>query len=186
MPLNHTSQYAELTDNQFLLIGKLAVEFSSIEFLLSVVLSRLLITPSFLSRTYTERMNVSALTEKIKNALDIHDRRYSNTIIPKDLCELIKNQLSEIEKVRLIRNKFAHYCWCRHSDEEIFGTGFLGKQAKFDKHNKHNEDAIVISNIEIENLYKTSYKIVGELDKIIEALPELLEDNELKNKLSYK
>lgn len=183
MPLNHTSQFAELTDNQFLLIGKLAVEFSNIEFLLSAVLSRLLITPSFLSRTYTERMNVSALTEKIKNALDIHERRYDNTIIPIDLCELIKKQLSEIEKVRQIRNKFAHYCWCRYSDEEISGTGFLGKQAKFDK---PDEGAIVISNVRIEDIYKTSYKIVEELDKIIEALPELLEDKELKNKLNYK
>jgi hypothetical protein len=42
MPLNHTSEYAELIDEQFALIGRLVIEWSNIEFLLGVLLSRLL------------------------------------------------------------------------------------------------------------------------------------------------
>ena len=183
MPLNHTSKYAELTDNQFLLIGKLTVEFSNIEFLLSEILGRLLITPPFLSRTYTERMNVIALIEKIQNAIDIHEKRYNNSIVSKDLCNSINDILVEIGKIRLIRNKFAHYCWHRQSDEKIFGTSFL---SKLPKESKPNEGVSEITNTEIEMMYKNSYKIVEALINILEDIPELLEDKELKNKLKYK
>ena len=183
MPLNHTSKYAELTDVQFLLIGKLTVEFSIIEFLLREVLSRLLITSSFLGRTFTERMNVNVLIEKIKNALDIHKRRFGNSIVSKDLCELLKAKLGEIEEIRLIRNKFAHYCWSRQTDDEIFGTGFLSKQAKY---SKPNEGVIVITNNEIEEMYQNVFILVNDIEGILTNLPELIVDKELKSKLKYK
>ncbi len=183
MPLNHTSKYAELTDAQFILIGKLTIEFSNVEFLLSEILSRLLITPSFLSRTYTDRMNVNAIIEKIKNAIDIHSRRYGFSIVPADVCESISDIVAEIGKIRLIRNKFAHYCWCRDDDNKIFGTGFSSSHAK---HQKPDEDCLLITNPEIEEMYLTSYKIVDRLEGILMRLPELLEDKDLKSKLRYK
>ena len=150
MPLSHTSIYSELTDNQFLLIGKLTVEFSKIEFLLSQILSRLLITPSFLSRTYTERMNVNSIIEKIKNAIDIHSRRFNYQIIPENLFNSIAEKVNEANQIRINRNKFAHHCWCRVSDEKIFGTEFLSRQFKL---SKPNQGSIEISIIEIEELY---------------------------------
>ena len=101
MPLNHLSKYTELTDKQFILIGKLTIEFSNVEFLLSKILSRLLITPSFLSRTYTERMNVSSILEKIKKAINIHSNRYGHKIISKQLCE----RLTQLEKFLSTNNK---------------------------------------------------------------------------------
>ena len=52
MPLNHTSQFAELTDDQFKLIGKVFVEWVNIEIMQKLVLSRLLFSPDFISRTY--------------------------------------------------------------------------------------------------------------------------------------
>lgn len=183
MPLNHSSKYAELTKEQFLLIGKLTIEFSNIEFLLSEVLARLLITPSFLSRTYTERMSVNSIIEKIRNGIDIHSRRYEYTIISEDLCQLIKDIIESINEIRTKRNKFAHYCWSRNTDDKIFGTGFISKQPKF---SNPNEGSIVITNQELEELYEKSYKLVDELEQVLQKLPELVEDKELKNKLKYK
>jgi hypothetical protein len=52
MPLNHTSEYAELTNEQFALIGRLVIEWSNIEFLLGVLLSRLLFMPEFVGRVW--------------------------------------------------------------------------------------------------------------------------------------
>ena len=76
MPLNHTSQYAELTDDHFKAIGKIVVEWSNIEFLLSVLLSRLLVTPEFLGRSYTDHMNAVKLQEAVKEGVEIHKQRY--------------------------------------------------------------------------------------------------------------
>ena len=181
MPLNHSSQYSELTDEQFLLIGKLTLEFSNIEFLLGEVLSRLLVTPSFLGRTYLDRMNVIRIILKIRNAVDLHERRYGYSLISKDNCEEILNILKEIKDIRLLRNKFAHYCWSRWDDEKIFGTDFNGKQAD---HKKPNKDSKLIANQEIEEMYKKAYQIVDKLENVINNLPELKEE-ELKDKLDY-
>lgn len=183
MPLNHTSKHAELTDAQFLLIGKLTVEFSNIEFLLGQVLCRLLITPSFLGRTYTDRMNASALIEKIKNAIDIHRRRYGFSIISEELCSRVLEITSKTARIRLIRNKFAHYCWCRNDDETIFGTGFSSAQIDF---KKPDNDCILISNSEIEEMYQAAYKIVELLEDTLKKLPELLENGDLGSKLKFK
>lgn len=183
MPLNHTSKYSELTDTQFLLIGKLTVEFSNIEFLLGQILGRLLFTPSFLSLTYTDRMNVNSLLEKIKNAIDIHWRRYGYSFISQELCGELTSILKEIESIRIVRNKFAHYCWCRQSNDKIFGTCFASSQPKL---SNPNEGVIEITNSEIEEMYRSSYAIVDKLDGILSKLPELKEDSKLKDKLSYK
>jgi hypothetical protein len=61
MPLNHTSEYAELTNEQFALIGRLVIEWSNIEFLLGVLLSRLLFTPEFVGRVYSDEMSATRM-----------------------------------------------------------------------------------------------------------------------------
>jgi hypothetical protein len=53
MPLNHVSTFSDLTDEQYSAIGRVVVEWSNVEYLLSVVPSRLLRTPEYLGRTYT-------------------------------------------------------------------------------------------------------------------------------------
>lgn len=68
MPTNHSSQYAELTGEHFQAIGKLTVEWSNIEYLLGELLSRILVTPAFLARTYTGHMSGAKRQEAIKEA----------------------------------------------------------------------------------------------------------------------
>jgi len=95
----------------------------------------------------------------------------------------LSDKVIEINKIRALRNKFSHYCWSRITDEKIFGTGFISKQIN---PKKPNEGSIEISNLDIEELYKKAYKVVNELEEILQKLPELIEDKELKNKLKYK
>lgn len=182
MSINHTSKYAELTDNQFLLIGKLTIEFANIEFLLGQILCKLLITPIFLGRTYTERMNITSIIEKIRNAVDIHERRYRYHIISKNDCDSILLALSKVEEIKMIRNKFAHYCWSKDTDDKIFGTAFLGKNAN---PKKPNEGTIILSNEEMIKTYESAYQVVDNLSEITYKLPQLEESLEFKNKLKY-
>ena len=79
-----------------------------------------------------------------------------------------------ITDFRIIRNKFAHFCWSRQSDEKIFGTNFSGK---IPKNNKRNKDSIVITVDELNDRYREAYNIVEELQNIIDKLPEIKEDN---------
>jgi hypothetical protein len=136
MPLNHSNKYAELTENQFIWIGKIVIEFSNIEFLLKNLLTRLLMTSGILGRTYTDNLNIARIQESIENALDIHARRFGGSIIDSNTAKEIKNLNVRINSIRGERNKFAHYCWSRWDDSAIFGAKMGGQVPKNDKPNK--------------------------------------------------
>jgi len=180
MSLNHINKSSELTDEQFLLIGKIVIEFSNIEFLLKNLLSRLLLTSDFLGRTYTDNLMAAKIQESIENALDIHLNRYHSKIISEEKNKEIKTLNSKIISIRGNRNKFAHFCWTRHDDKSIFGTRMSGKQTKY---NKNDKDSILVTNDEMKSLYQTAYNIVEELDRIILSLPYIEEEDFVKKYL---
>lgn len=72
MPLNHTSEYSQLTNAQYAELGKAVVEWANVEYLLGVLLSRLLGTPEFLARTYTASISAVRLQDAIAEAVEIH------------------------------------------------------------------------------------------------------------------
>ena len=81
MPLNHTSKFAELTDQQYMALGKAVVEWANIEHLLSILLGRLLATPDYLARTFTDPLAAFRLQEAISEAVEIHRVRYRARVI---------------------------------------------------------------------------------------------------------
>lgn len=172
MPLNHSSKYSELTSTQFEAIGRLIVEWSNIEFLLGVLLSRLLRTPEFLGRVYTNELMAVRIQSAIEKAVTIHRQRYGGHFIPEEVLNEIKEINSEVAKIRAKRNKFSHFCWCRSNDKEIFGSGLSGNVPSTKKPDK---DSIVISLSELDDMYKHSYSMVSRLSVLVEKLPEVPE-----------
>lgn len=181
MPLNHSSIYAELTDEHFKSIGKIVVEWSNIEFLLGKLLSRLLITPEFLARTYTDRMNAYSLQDAIKESVDIHHFRYQDKLISHKTLEEITDINESITRLRATRNKFAHFCWTRSNDNEIFGTNFSGG---IPNSKKHKKSYITYTIEELTDFYLKAYEIVDRLSSLIQSLPSLEEDD-INNKLKF-
>lgn len=180
MPLNHTSQYAELTDGHFKAIGKIVVEWTNIEFLLGVLLSRLLVTPEFLARSYTDHMSAVKLQESIKEGAEIHKHRYDCKLISENELEQITNINNRVTMLRSTRNKFAHFCWTRSNDEEIFGTNLSGGVPSGKKHKK---SYITFTVSELSNFHKEAYELVDELSSLVQTLPEMEEDG-LTNKVT--
>ena len=80
MPLNHSSEFSELTDQQYMVLGKAVVEWANIEQLLSILLGRLLATPDFLARTFTDPLAAFRLQEAIKEAVEIHREPYGEKV----------------------------------------------------------------------------------------------------------
>ncbi len=174
MPLNHTSQFSELTDKQFNLIGKIVVEWANVEFMQKLILSRLLFSAEFISRTYTDRMSAVRIQDAIKESVDLHRHRYCGEIISEDILSEIEKVNNEVHDARAHRNRFAHFCWTRNTDEEIFGTNF---SAGLPGSKKYRKSDIVITNKELEQLYKESYNLVDKINQLIEKLPEIEEDD---------
>mgnify|MGYP005845942389 CR=1 FL=1 len=173
MPLNHSSQYAELTDAHFQAIGKITVEWSNIEFLLGLLLSRLLVTPDFLARTYTDQMSGAKRQEAIKEASEIHRDRFSYKLISEENIKYIIDLNDQITQIRSTRNKFAHFCWSRRNDDEIFGTNLSGG---IPKGKKYRRSYISYTVTELSDFHKKSYAIVDKLLELMQSLPETEEE----------
>ena len=124
MPLNHRSIYSQLTDEHFSLIGKVVVEWSNVEFFLGSILSRLLFTPEFPGRVFSRGMGAMKLQKAIDEAVELHKLRYRTQIVSEDKLSEITSINKKLFKLRKTRNQFAHFCWARSSDDEIFGIGF--------------------------------------------------------------
>jgi hypothetical protein len=173
MPLNHTSQYAELTDEHFTAIGKIVVEWSNIEFLLGVLLSRLLVTPEFLARSYTDHMSAVKLQNAIKESVEIHKQRYGYKLVEESELDQILSLNNRVTTLRSTRNKFAHFCWSRSTDDEIFGTNLSGGVPS---NKKHKKSYITFTVAELSSFHKEAYKLVDELSSLVQSLPAMEED----------
>lgn len=174
MPLNHTSRYSELTAEQFEILGRIFVEWSNIEFLLGVLLSRLLFTPEFLGRVYSDEISVSRIQSAIKKAMEIHERRYGYAIVQRDVLNEILGIAKEVETLRGLRNRFAHFCWCRMNDNEIFGSGLSGS---IPSQKRINKDYMTMTVTNLRTAYRTAYGLVDRLTAVIRRLPEMDEEN---------
>jgi hypothetical protein len=168
--LNH-SKYSDLTAAQFEGLGKLFVEWSNMEFLLGLLLSRLLFTPEFLGRTYSDEMNAARLESAINNALDIHKVRYHHAVVSEEQIAIIRGLLKDVSRCRTLRNKFAHFLWMRSSDDEIVGHKMSGKlPAK-----KKDRDSLQITLAELTKAHAASYSLVEKLSKIVLEIPSVAE-----------
>ena len=173
MPLNHASKYAQLTEKQFELLGRAVVEWSNVEFLLGQLLTRLLLTPEFLGRTYTDQLNAHRIEVAINNSLEVHRNRYNGQLVTEDIQIQIKDMLSSVQSTRSLRNKFSHFCWSRSSDDKIFGTRLSGETSQSPK---HDSSYLILSNEELEQFCQNSYDIVEEITALIDKMPEITEE----------
>lgn len=156
-----------------MLIGMYVSEWATAEFYLGVILGRLLLAPEYLSRTYTDSLGAAQVQDAIRQAVGIHKERYSGKLIANDLLDEILALNSRIEKLRSLRNRFAHFCWMRSSDEEIFGTNFSGA-ASGDKRHKRSFAALKV--VEIRQQYKELFDAVERMQTIAGSIPEVSED----------
>jgi hypothetical protein len=174
VPLNHTSQYSELTDTQYAAIGKAVVEWANVEFLLGVLLSRLLATPEYLSRTYTESISAARLQSAIAEAVEIHRVRYGHRLVPEQILLEIVQVNSLVTAIRGVRNKIAHFCWVRSHDEELFGTSFRGGVPS---KKKERRDHAVLTSQELAQLNNQTHSLVEQLIQLIAKLPAVSEES---------
>lgn len=174
MPFSHASPYTKLTDEQHQLIGMFVSEWATAEYFLSELLGRLLLAPEFLCRTYTDSLGAAQMQDAICQAVEIHKYRYNFQLIDQENLQEILSLNKKIEKLRSLRNKFAHFCWMRTTDETIFGTSLSGAVPS-DKRHKRAHASLQVT--EIREQYEELYAVVQRLQDITYGLPEIPEES---------
>ena len=172
MPLNHSSEYADLTDDQYAAIGRVVVEWSNIEYLLSLVLSRLLRTPEYLGRTYAQGLAAVRIQTAIAEAVEVHRHRYGRHFVSEPTLSEVESANSRVTALRAQRNKISHFCWCRTSDDEVFGSAFAGgvPTEKWERKNSKS-----LSLLELRSLHAEAYALAEELMRIVTTIREVHE-----------
>lgn len=154
-------------------LGKAVVEWANIEHLLSILLGRLLATPDYLARTFTDPLAAFRLQKAISEAVEIHRVRYRARVIEEVLLDEILLINQSVTALRGIRNKVAHFCWCRQSDESMFGTSFSGG-APNPKYERKKSAEVTLS--ELTDLNQKAFALVEQLIVLIEKLPKADEE----------
>lgn len=172
MPINHANAFTDLTDSQYAALGKIVVEWANIEYLLGVLLSRLLLTPEYLGRTYAEGLTAARMQTAVSEAVAVHRHRYSATRIPETQLLEIEELNSRVSELRAERNRISHFCWSRWSDDEIFGTSLAGGVPD-PKWERRNSKTLTIE--DLQHLHRKAHSLTEELMRIVEALPEVFE-----------
>lgn len=175
--ISHTSKYTELTDEQLKLLGTITVEWSNVEFLLGVMLSRLLYTPEFLSRTYTSSLSSYKVIEAIRESLEIHKCRYGQKTLSTEVSERIISVVEAADKLRAVRNRVSHFCWSRSHDNEVFGIRLSGGVPSTKKEKK---DVSVLSNQELFEIGSNIHEVVESIIILVEELPEIEEQDAIQ------
>lgn len=170
---------SERAEAQYAAIGKAVVEWANIEYLLGVLLARLLATPVFLARTFIAPISAVRLQEAIQEAVEIHRIRYRERIVAPELLNEIIEINKSITALRAMRNKISHFCWTRSSDEAVFGTSFTGG-VPTPKSERKNSKVITLS--ELNRLHRNSYSLVERLLEIVQRLPEVKEESLLTSR----
>ena len=175
--ISHTSKFTELTDEQLKLLGTITVEWSNVEFLLGVLLSRLLYTPEFLSRTYTGSLSAYKTMDAIRESLEIHKFRYAQKTINTEMSDKIINVIESADKLRATRNRVSHFCWSRSHDNEVFGTRLSGGVPSPKKERKN---VSVLSNQELSDVGTNIHEVVENLMLLVKELPEIKEEDAIQ------
>lgn len=178
MPLNHTSQCAELTEEQYAALGKAVVEWANIEELLGAVIGRLLATPDFLARSFTDSMSAFRVQDILTQAIEIHSERYQCRRVRKEILDELTAINAKITTLRAKRNKIAHFCWMRTTDEELWGTNFAGGMPSPKKEQRYQAKFTLN---DLAALHRESYAVVDQLLSIFEVLPKINEDTLLQS-----
>ena len=167
MPLNHSSEFAALTDDQHGAIGRVVVEWSNVEYMLSVLLSRLLRTPEYLGRTYSAGLTAVRLQTAISEAVDVHRKRYGRKIIAEEILVRIESANQRVTSLRANRNKISHFCWCRTDDESVFGSSLAGGVPS-EKWERKNSKELTLA--ELRGLCVEAYSATEELMLIVSLI----------------
>lgn len=173
MPFSHATSHSKPTDEQLMLIGMFVSEWATAEFYLGLVLGRLLLAPEYLSRTYTDSLGAAQLQDAIRQAVGIQKERYDGRLVPIELLDEILTLNKRIEQLRSLRNKFAHFCWMRASDEELFGTSLSGS-APSDKRHKRSFTSLKVG--EIRKQHQELFHSVERLRAIAGEIPDVSEE----------
>jgi hypothetical protein len=114
---------------QYEAIGRVAANWSVVEFALETILARLACAPDYPALALTNDLSMDNRLTAMRNLVEIHRINYSNALIAEEWLAALDTIRPEISKAKDRRNKVIHLVWMRVDDKTIFGTKFKGKPA---------------------------------------------------------
>jgi hypothetical protein len=125
MPFHTT--YSRPTAAQYEAIGRVAANWSIVEFAVETILARLACAPDFPARALTNDLSMDNRLTAMRNFIATHRLRYGNQLIGEKSLGKLNAVPTAVAKAKELRNRILHLIWFRTDDERMFGTKFKGK-----------------------------------------------------------
>ncbi|MEW9804877.1 hypothetical protein [Mesorhizobium marinum] len=158
----------ELTDVQFALIGRIAVQWTRCENVLQEILASLAWAPRYFGRALTNSLGPDNRIGAIKSLCMIHEKQM--------LCQVVS--LEQITKIRQIavrfdalkgeRNKFIHWSAIRKDDDNLFFSPLKSLPA-----DPKGGDCMLASNAEMLAFSEAIATLTYEMMLVEKHLPNL-------------
>ncbi len=100
-----------LTTRQCAAIGKVATNWSLLEFLMERVLGRLAFVPSLLGYVLTDKLGPDNRIGAIESLLTVHRRKYGQVLVDETTLTEIATLMKIIKKMKADRNFVVHSVW---------------------------------------------------------------------------
>jgi hypothetical protein len=123
----YPTEHARLTAAQCEAIGRVAVNWSVVEYVLEVILVKLALGPYFPGLALTNNLGIDNRIGALKDLVAIHRLRYHSLIVPEVLLDKLADVAKQIASLKNRRNRVVHGVWFRENDHKMFGLRFQAK-----------------------------------------------------------
>ena len=165
------ANHSKPTEEQFALLGKSVTAWGIIDHLVNAVLARLAQTPDFIGLALTDDLGFRQRMTAINNLVDIHRRRYRVPHLDADTLSEAVRVAAALDKAKPNRNNMAHHVWMRVTDDQLFAVRLKGRQDNPAK----SDGTQLLSNSELADLTAEAESLIGQLEALIDRLPEVPE-----------
>jgi hypothetical protein len=173
MPFHNA--YSRPTAAQYEAIGRIAANWSIVEFAIESILARLARAPDFPALALTNDLSMDNRLTAMRNLIAAHRYRYACHLIPEELLAKLDSIPSEVSKAKELRNRITHLVWFRRSDTVLFGTKFKGKPPTGKRLEPHQlvktVDELNEFADELNRLGDSLFDVVAQLPETDETLP---------------
>jgi hypothetical protein len=115
-----------LTDKQYAAVGRVAVTWSLMEYLMERTLGRLAMSPSLIGYVVTDRLGPDNRISAIKSLINVHRVRYGSELVPESVLAGIEALLTTLFQMKADRNFVVHSVWSKSGEDHLSRIDIAG------------------------------------------------------------
>jgi hypothetical protein len=167
-----------LSDTHYAAVGRVAVTWSLMEYLMERTLGRLAMSPSMIGYVLTDKLGPDNRINAIKSLINVHRVRYGSELVPEDLLTAIESVLPTIFQMKSDRNYIVHSVWSKLGENHLSRidiTGAARSGLSTSSGSGHSVAAMEVFANEVQKMCDKIFALSSRISRIDPALLDKLQ-----------